>query len=42
VQKRSRAIAIQEVSGRQGMLPYGLLVAGLLSIFTLLLAVLPR
>jgi hypothetical protein len=42
VQTTSRAIAIQEVSGRQGMLPGGLLVAGFVSIICLLLAVLPR
>jgi hypothetical protein len=42
VQERSRAIAIQEVSGRQGSIPGGLLVAGLLPIICLLLVVVPR
>ena len=42
VQQRSRAIAIQEVSGRQGSIPGGLLVAGLLPIICLLLVVVPR
>jgi hypothetical protein len=42
VHERRRAIAIQEVSGRQGSIPGGLLVAGFLPFLVLLVTVLPR